>query len=133
MDWKTLLAYITGTVDHELLVRNEYLVAEHRILRHQIVGRVRLTDGECTPLAEVGQKLSKQALKEVARSSHPIRFWADPVSSWPTSVTAPSSAKFLDARRWLRSLRPESYVWRRSIAPGATTAVWVPWPISGTP
>jgi hypothetical protein len=34
MDWKTLLAYITGTVDQELLLRNEYLVTENRILRH---------------------------------------------------------------------------------------------------
>jgi hypothetical protein len=25
MDWKTLLAYITGSVDQELLLRNEYL------------------------------------------------------------------------------------------------------------
>ena len=25
MDWKHLLAYITGTVDQELLLRNEYL------------------------------------------------------------------------------------------------------------
>ena len=33
MDWKHLLAYITGTVDQELLLRNEYLVAENRILR----------------------------------------------------------------------------------------------------
>jgi len=31
MDWKTLLAYITGTVDQELLVRNEYLVTENRV------------------------------------------------------------------------------------------------------
>ncbi len=41
MDWKTLLAYITGTVDQELLLRNEYLVAENRILRNQMTGRVR--------------------------------------------------------------------------------------------
>ena len=27
MDWPRLLAYITGTVDQELLLRNEYLVA----------------------------------------------------------------------------------------------------------
>jgi hypothetical protein len=40
MDWKTLLAYISGSVDEELLLRNEYLVAENRILRHQIEGRV---------------------------------------------------------------------------------------------
>ena len=54
MDWKQLLAYITGTVDQELLVRNEYLVTENRILRNQIAGRVRLTDGERTTLAELG-------------------------------------------------------------------------------
>jgi len=39
MEWKTLLASITGTVDQELLVRNEYLVMENRILRNQITGR----------------------------------------------------------------------------------------------
>jgi putative transposase len=46
MDWKHLLAYITGTVDQELLLRNEYPVTENRILRNQLKGRVRLTDGE---------------------------------------------------------------------------------------
>ena len=66
MDWKHLLAYITGSVDQELLLRNEYLVTENRILRSQITGRVRLTDGERKTLAEIGQKLGKQALAEVA-------------------------------------------------------------------
>src|SRR2546427_8895881 len=66
MDWKTLLAYITGTVDQELLVRNEYLVTENRIVRNQIKGRVRLSDGERKTLAAIGQKLGKQALQEVA-------------------------------------------------------------------
>ena len=46
MEWKTLLAYITGSVDQELLLRNEYVVTENRILRQQITGRVRLSDGE---------------------------------------------------------------------------------------
>src|SRR2546430_6381862 len=66
MDWKQLLAYITGTVDQELLVRNEYLVTENRILRNQITGRVRLSDGERKMLADIGQKLGKKALQEVA-------------------------------------------------------------------
>jgi hypothetical protein len=66
MDWKTLLAYITGTVDQELLGRNEYLVTENRILRHQLKGRVRLSDGERKTLAEMGYKLGKQALEDVA-------------------------------------------------------------------
>ena len=66
MDWKTLLAYITGTVDQELLLHNEYLVTENRILRNQIKGRIRLSDGERQTLADIGQKLGKQALQEVA-------------------------------------------------------------------
>jgi hypothetical protein len=65
MSWTTLLAYITGTVDQELLVRNEYLVTENRILRNQIQRRLRLSDGERKALADIGQKLGKQALKEV--------------------------------------------------------------------
>jgi len=66
MDWKHLLAYITGTVDQELLLRNEYLVTENRMLRNQITGRVRLTDAERKTPAEIGHKLGKQALAEVA-------------------------------------------------------------------
>ena len=46
MDWKTMLSYISGSVDAELLLRNEYLVAENRVLRNQLQGRLRLTDGE---------------------------------------------------------------------------------------
>src|SRR5262245_3473776 len=66
MDWKTLLAYITGSVDQALLLRNEYLATENRILRNQIRGRVRLTDDERKTLAEIGQKLGQQALQAVA-------------------------------------------------------------------
>src|SRR5215831_13515502 len=66
MDWKHLLAYITGTVDQELLLRNEYLVTENRLLRNQIKGRVRLTDAERKTLAEIGYRLGKQALQDVA-------------------------------------------------------------------
>ena len=66
MDWTHLLAYITGTVDQALLLRNEYLVTENRMLRNQITGRVRLSDGERKTLAELGQKLGKQALAAVA-------------------------------------------------------------------
>ena len=71
MDWKQLLAYITGTVDQELRLRIEYLVTENRILRHQITGRVRFTDGERMTLAAIGQKLGKKALEEVANIVKP--------------------------------------------------------------
>jgi len=83
MDWKHLLAYITGTVDQELLRRNEYLVTENRILRHQIKGRVRLSDGERKTLAEIGQKLGKQALKDVATIVKP-----DTILAWHRKLVA---------------------------------------------
>jgi len=67
MDWKQLLASITGTVDQELLLRNEYLVTENRILHNQITGRVRLTDGECCALAEIGQKKALEAVANIVK------------------------------------------------------------------
>jgi hypothetical protein len=65
VEWKRLLAYITGSVDQELLLRNEYLVTENRMLRQQIRGRMRLTDAERQTLAELGKKLGRHALEEV--------------------------------------------------------------------
>jgi len=38
MDWTRILAYITGSVDQELLLRNEYLAAENRILQGPVEG-----------------------------------------------------------------------------------------------
>ena len=83
MDWKHLLAYITGTVDQELLLRNEYLVTENRMLRNQIKGRVRLSDGERKTLADIGQKLGKQALQEVATIVKP-----DTILGWHRKLVA---------------------------------------------
>jgi hypothetical protein len=68
MDWKQLLAYITGIVDQEPLLHNAYLVTENRILCNQLQGRVRLSDGERQCLAEIGTKLGRYALEEIATS-----------------------------------------------------------------
>jgi hypothetical protein len=57
---KHVLAYITGSVDQELLVRNAYLVTENRILRQQITGCIRLSDGERKTLAAIGKKLGSR-------------------------------------------------------------------------
>src|SRR5215510_250702 len=83
MDWKRLLAYITGSVDQELLLRNEYLVTENRILRRQITGRVRLSDGERTTLAQIGKKLGQQALAEIASVVTP-----DTILAWHRKLVA---------------------------------------------
>jgi transposase InsO family protein len=83
MDWKRLLAYITGSVDQELLLRNEYLVTENRLLRQQITGRIRLSDAERKTLAEIGKKLGKQALAEVATIVKP-----DTILAWHRTLVA---------------------------------------------
>jgi putative transposase len=66
-----MLAYITGTVDQELLLRNEYLAAENRILRAQIKGRLLLSDAEKATLAEIAHRLGRKALEEVAAAAKP--------------------------------------------------------------
>jgi putative transposase len=71
MDWKQLLAHITGSVDAELRLRNEYLEAENRILRNQINGRVQFTNGDRRTLAELGQKLGRKVLEEIATVATP--------------------------------------------------------------
>jgi transposase InsO family protein len=83
MDWKMLLACVTGSVEEELLLRNEYLAAENRIWRNQFEGRVRLTDAERQTLAEIGKKLSKQTLEDVATIVKP-----DTIMAWHRKLVA---------------------------------------------
>jgi len=71
MNWKRMLAYVTGCVDEELLARNEYLVTENRILRNQVKGRIRLTDPERISLAKVAKRLGLKALGEIAQIVRP--------------------------------------------------------------
>jgi hypothetical protein len=40
------LAYVTGLVNQELLLQNEYLAAENRILKARLQPGWRLSDGE---------------------------------------------------------------------------------------
>ena len=83
MDWKTMVAYVTGSVDAELLRRNEYLVAENRILRAQIPGRSKLTDGERRTLAQIGKQLGRKALAQVANIVRP-----DTILAWHRRLVA---------------------------------------------
>jgi len=71
MDWARILAYITGTVDQELLLRNEYLDAENRILKAQLKMPLRLTDPERMTLAEIAHRLGRKALEDVANTAKP--------------------------------------------------------------
>jgi putative transposase len=59
MPWKRMLAYITGSVNEDLLRRIEYLLEENRVLRNQIDKRILLTDHERRTLAEKAIALGK--------------------------------------------------------------------------
>ena len=60
-NWLQLLAYVTGCINQELLLRNEYLAAENHILKSQIKGRLRLSDGERATLAGIAKRLGHHA------------------------------------------------------------------------
>jgi transposase InsO family protein len=83
MEWAQLLAYITGTVDQELRLRNEYLASENRILRAQIKGRLLLSDAERKTLADIGYRLGRKALEDVANTAKP-----DTILGWYRKLIA---------------------------------------------
>ena len=72
--WVRLLAYVTGSLNHELLLRNEYLAAENRILRAKLPARLRLSNPERITLAEIAKRLGRKALREVACVAKPTLF-----------------------------------------------------------
>ena len=83
MDWVRILAFATGTVDQELLARNEYLAAENRILKAQLKGRLKLSDAERATLAEIGHRLGRRILGEVANVARP-----DTILAWYRKLVA---------------------------------------------
>jgi len=83
MEWARMLAYITGTVDRELLLRNEYLATENRILKAQVKGRLLLSDAERKTLAEIAHRLGRKALEDVANAAKP-----DTILGWYRKLVA---------------------------------------------
>jgi putative transposase len=66
-----LLAYVTGTINQRLLVQNEYLAAENRILRSRLPARLHLSDPERCTLAEIAKRLGRKTLQQIACVARP--------------------------------------------------------------
>ena len=81
--WVRLLAYVTGSVNQELLLQNEYLGAENRILRTKLPSRLRLSDPERVTLAEIGKRVGRKALREIAVVAKP-----DTILAWYRKLIA---------------------------------------------
>jgi putative transposase len=83
MDWARILAFVTGKVDEELLARIEYLAAENRILKAQLNGRLKLSDAERATLGDIGHRLGRKVLGEVANVARP-----DTILAWYRKLVA---------------------------------------------
>jgi putative transposase len=75
--WLRLLAYVNGMVNQQLLLQNEYLAAENRILRAHLPKRLRLSDEQRSTLAELGKRLGRKALSQVTSVAKP-----DTILAW---------------------------------------------------
>ena len=128
MIWARMLTYITGTVDQELLLRNEYLAAENRILRAQIKGRLLLSDAEKATWAEIAHGSDGKPWKNWRLSRNRIHCWPGTESSSPPSSTDRSFANPRVVPEWTRKPSGWWCGWRRKIPGGAMTGSWAPWP-----
>jgi putative transposase len=75
--WARLLAYVSGLVNQRLLLQCEYLAAENRILRSHLPARLRLSNPQRSTLAEIGKRLGRSQLAEVACVAKP-----DTILAW---------------------------------------------------
>src|SRR5438874_5871983 len=128
MIWARMLAYITGTIDQELLLRNEYLAAENRILRAQIKGRLLLSDAEKTTLAEIAHRLKRKALEELAAVAKP-----DTLLAWYRKLIANKFDRSRFRKSWGRPRVDEEterlvVQMAKENPGGAMTGSWAPWP-----
>jgi putative transposase len=81
--WVRLLAYVTGLVNQKLLLQNEYLATENRILRAHLPARLRLSNPERSTLAEIGKRLGRRMLEQVACVAKP-----DTILAWYRRLVA---------------------------------------------
>jgi hypothetical protein len=86
-----LLAFVTGLVNQELLLNNEYLLVENRILKAHLQPGLRLSRPERTALAEIGKQLGRKLLQQVASDANP-----DTILGWYRQLVA---AKFDGSRQ----------------------------------
>jgi hypothetical protein len=111
-------------VNQELLLKNEYLVAENRILKAHIRGRLLLSNDEKATLAEIAKRVGRKALAELARVAKP-----DTILAWYRNLIAQKFDGGLP--RVEQELEDLVVKLARSNAVGVTTALWEHLPIWG--
>ena len=85
-------------MNQQLLLQNEYLLAENRIFRAHLPSRLLLTDPQRATLAFIGKRLGRQGLEPVASAAKP-----DTLLTWFRKLVA---HKFDGSRHRLYPGRP---------------------------
>jgi hypothetical protein len=121
---------LTGPVNQELLLQNEYLAAENRVLRAHLPARLRLSDPERATLAEIGKRLGRKALARVACVAKP-----DTILAWYRKLIAQkfdgsSYRRYPGRPRIEPKLEALIVQMAKENSGGATTTLWEHWPIS---
>src|SRR5260370_3530979 len=113
-----LLAYVTGLVNQELLLKNEYLLAENRILKAHLQPGFRLSRPERTALAELGKRLGRKLLQQVASVANP-----ETILGWYRQLVA---AKFDGSRQCRLPGRPRlaAELERLPVRPSRANSGW---------
>src|SRR5713226_6167368 len=131
--WARLLAYVTGLFNQKLLLQNDYLAAENRILRATFPP-VCAFPIPSAPLSL--RSVSDWAALRFSRwpvSPNPIPSSLGTAGSLPANSTAPNTAPHrADPRPRPKSKRLLSALPERTPA-GDTTTFPARWPISATP
>src|SRR4051794_8406696 len=132
-EWARLLAYVTGLVNQKLLLQNEYIAAENRVICAHLPARMRLSDPERSTLAEIGKRLGRAALQQVACVAKP-----DTILAWYRRLIA---RKFDGSK--LRTSPGRSRIppelealivrFARENSGWGYDRISEPWPISATP
>ncbi len=84
MEAMEALALVSGRVEQELLVRNEYLATENRILKSKLKKPVRLNDNERIQLARIGKRIGLQP----SPNRHQDMTWANFIKKHQNVIAA---------------------------------------------
>ena len=126
------MAYVTGLVNQELLLQNEYLAAENRILKAHSPRNLRLSDGERSTLGESASVWGAKGCSKWRASPNPIPFWAG-IANWsPKSSMARNSAARPADRASVQRSRTWWFAWPAKTLAGDTIELWERWATWGT-
>jgi len=127
--WARLLAYVTGLVNQKLLLQNEYLAAESRILRASLPAPVcGFPIQSDRPPLKISKRLGRATLQQIACVAKP-----NTILAWYRRLIVHKLSTSLGWPRIAPDLEALVVRFARETPAGDTIESLAPWPISATP